>query len=60
MSKRAPIGDPTVAGANEKGVSSFTTAEFESILEKGMCGVIDHQSAATGSTRGSSSQTEAS
>lgn len=35
MSKRAPIGDPILAGANEKGVSSFTTAEFESILEKG-------------------------
>jgi len=60
MSKRAPIRDPIVAGAYEKGVSSFNTAEFESILAKGMCGVVDRQSAATGTALGSSSQTDAS
>jgi hypothetical protein len=60
MSKRAPIDDPILAGANEKGVPSFTTAEFESILAKGGCGVVDRQRAATGTALGSSPQTEAS
>jgi hypothetical protein len=41
--------DPIFAGTKRKEAFPFTTAAFESIPERGMCGVVDRQSAATGS-----------